>query len=75
MLVGIKGSPVLAKQRCSDVIVSTVLQQSRKPREAYKVLEILNPGVRKLEIFGRYWGCRKGWWAFASPFDWEKGVK
>eukprot|EP00924_Labyrinthula_sp_SR-Ha-C_P014042 snap_masked-scaffold_56-processed-gene-0.14-mRNA-1 protein AED:0.31 eAED:0.31 QI:0/-1/0/1/-1/1/1/0/206 len=75
MLVGIKGSPVLAKQRSSDVIVSTVLQQSRKPREAYEVLERLNPGVRKLEIFGRYWGCRKGWWTFAAPFDWEKGVK
>eukprot|EP00924_Labyrinthula_sp_SR-Ha-C_P012171 snap_masked-scaffold_26-processed-gene-4.28-mRNA-1 protein AED:1.00 eAED:1.00 QI:0/-1/0/0/-1/1/1/0/162 len=31
MLMGVKGSPVLAKQRSSDAIVSTVLQQSRKP--------------------------------------------
>eukprot|EP00924_Labyrinthula_sp_SR-Ha-C_P001815 snap_masked-scaffold_91-processed-gene-0.38-mRNA-1 protein AED:0.44 eAED:0.45 QI:0/-1/0/1/-1/1/1/0/2328 len=74
LLLAVKGRPLLCKQRSSDVIISRVLQQSRKPREVYDLLEKLAPGVRKMEIFGRFWNCRSGWWTFSGPYEWKEEV-
>eukprot|EP00924_Labyrinthula_sp_SR-Ha-C_P014966 snap_masked-scaffold_9-processed-gene-3.24-mRNA-1 protein AED:1.00 eAED:1.00 QI:0/0/0/0/1/1/3/0/124 len=51
LLIAIKWKPLLSKQRSSDVIISKVLQQSRKPQEVNELLEKLAPGVKRLEIF------------------------
>jgi mRNA m6A methyltransferase catalytic subunit len=44
-----------------DVIVSEVRETSRKPEEAYGLIERLCPGGRKVEIFGRRHNTRPGW--------------
>ncbi|KAF8901684.1 MT-A70-domain-containing protein [Gymnopilus junonius] len=45
----------------TDVIVSEVRETSRKPEEAYGLIERLCPGGRKVEIFGRKHNVRPGW--------------
>ncbi|KZT62194.1 MT-A70-domain-containing protein [Calocera cornea HHB12733] len=45
----------------TDVIVSEVRETSRKPDEAYSLIERLCPGGRKIEIFGRKHNARPGW--------------
>ena len=44
----------------TDVIVSEVRETSRKPEEAYGLIERLCPGGRKVEIFGRKHNARPG---------------
>jgi len=44
----------------TDVIVSEVRETSRKPEEAYGLIERLCPGGRKVEIFGRRHNARPG---------------
>ncbi|PVF93728.1 MT-A70-domain-containing protein [Serendipita vermifera] len=44
-----------------DVIVSEVRETSRKPEEAYGLIERICPGGRKIEIFGRKHNTRPGW--------------
>jgi len=43
------------------VIVSEVRETSRKPDEAYGLIERMCPGGRKLEIFGRKHNAQPGW--------------
>jgi len=43
-----------------DVIVSEVRETSRKPDEAYGLIERMCPGGRKVEIFGRKHNTRPG---------------
>ncbi|KZT38972.1 MT-A70-domain-containing protein [Sistotremastrum suecicum HHB10207 ss-3] len=45
----------------ADVIVSEVRETSRKPEEAYGLIERICPGGRKVEIFGRKHNTRPGW--------------
>lgn len=45
----------------TDVIVSEVRETSRKPDEAYGMIERMCPGGRKIEIFGRKHNTRPGW--------------
>ncbi|THH17629.1 hypothetical protein EW146_g3242 [Bondarzewia mesenterica] len=45
----------------TDVIVSEVRETSRKPDEAYGLIERMCPGGRKIEIFGRKHNVRPGW--------------
>ncbi|KAI0751425.1 MT-A70-domain-containing protein [Daedaleopsis nitida] len=45
----------------TDVIVSEVRETSRKPDEAYGLIERMCPGGRKIEIFGRKHNTRPGW--------------
>jgi len=45
----------------TDVIVSEVRETSRKPDEAYSLIERMCPGGRKLEIFGRKHNAQPGW--------------
>ncbi|KAF9036127.1 MT-A70-domain-containing protein [Hymenopellis radicata] len=45
----------------TDVIVSEVRETSRKPEEAYGLIERMCPGGRKVEIFGRKHNTRPGW--------------
>ncbi|KAG9219228.1 hypothetical protein CCMSSC00406_0001638 [Pleurotus cornucopiae] len=45
----------------TDVIVSEVRETSRKPDEAYGLIERMCPGGRKIEIFGRKHNARPGW--------------
>ncbi|KAI0068981.1 MT-A70-domain-containing protein [Artomyces pyxidatus] len=45
----------------TDVIVSEVRETSRKPDEAYGLIERMCPGGRKIEIFGRRHNTRPGW--------------
>jgi len=45
----------------TDVIVSEVRETSRKPDEAYGLIERMCPGGRKLEIFGRKHNAQPGW--------------
>lgn len=45
----------------TDVIVSEVRETSRKPDEAYSLIERMCPGGRKIEIFGRKHNTRPGW--------------
>ncbi|KIM29454.1 hypothetical protein M408DRAFT_113659 [Serendipita vermifera MAFF 305830] len=69
MLVGVKlapdGSlkipPWVNRGLDVDVIVSEVRETSRKPEEAYGLIERLCPGGRKVEIFGRKHNTRPGW--------------
>ena len=69
MLVAVKNRP---DGRCvypswanrgldTDVIVSEVRETSRKPDEAYEMIERMCPGGRKVEIFGRKHNTRQGW--------------
>jgi len=44
-----------------DVVVSEVRETSRKPDEAYGLIERMCPGRRKIEIFGRRHNIRPGW--------------
>lgn len=44
----------------TDVIVSEVRETSRKPDEAYGLIERMCPGGRKVEIFGRKHNARAG---------------
>ncbi|KAF5322901.1 hypothetical protein D9619_000992 [Psilocybe cf. subviscida] len=71
MLVGIKtvpdenGQPKYPswanRSLDTDVIVSEVRETSRKPDEAYGLIERICPGGRKVEIFGRKHNSRPGW--------------
>jgi len=71
MLVGLKaastpeGEPIwpswINRGVDTDVIVSEVRETSRKPDEAYTLIERLCPGGRKMEIFGRKHNARAGW--------------
>jgi mRNA m6A methyltransferase catalytic subunit len=45
----------------TDVIVSEVRETSRKPDEAYELIERMCPGGRKLEIFGRKHNTKPGY--------------
>ncbi|KAI0269200.1 MT-A70-domain-containing protein [Gloeopeniophorella convolvens] len=45
----------------TDVIVSEVRETSRKPDEAYGLIDRMCPGGRKIEIFGRRHNTRPGW--------------
>lgn len=45
----------------TDVIVSEVRETSRKPDEAYGMIERMCPGGRKIEIFGRKHNTRPGY--------------
>ena len=70
MLVGLKsasneaGEPIWPKWINrgvdTDVIVSEVRETSRKPDEAYGLIERMCPGGRKVEIFGRKHNARPG---------------
>jgi mRNA (2'-O-methyladenosine-N6-)-methyltransferase len=70
MLVGIKtipdenGQPKYPswanRSLDADVIVSEVRETSRKPDEAYGLIERICPGGRKVEIFGRKHNARPG---------------
>ena len=59
----------------TDVIVSEVRETSRKPEEAYGLIERLCPGGRKVEIFGRKHNARPGsvkehsYGRFYTPFE------
>lgn len=50
----------------TDVIVSEVRETSRKPDEAYGMIERMCPGGRKIEIFGRKHNTRPGYVEWAS---------
>lgn len=54
----------------TDTIVSEVRETSRKPDEAYGLIERMCPGGRKIEIFGRKHNVRPGYVhsAFCSTF-------
>jgi mRNA (2'-O-methyladenosine-N6-)-methyltransferase len=60
-LVGYKGNPKINRNIDCDVLVSEVRETSRKPDEIYEVIERMNPGGRKLELFARAHNRRKGW--------------
>lgn len=45
----------------TDVVVAEVRETSRKPDEAYGVIERLAPHGRRLELFGRKHNVRPGW--------------
>ncbi|KNZ53339.1 uncharacterized protein VP01_326g2 [Puccinia sorghi] len=46
----------------TDVIVAEVRETSRKPDEIYEMIERACPGGRKLELFGRSYNFRPGWY-------------
>jgi mRNA (2'-O-methyladenosine-N6-)-methyltransferase len=50
----------------TDVIVSEVRETSRKPDEAYGLIERMCPGGRKIEIFGRRHNTRPGCALFSA---------
>ena len=60
-LVGIKGNPKINTKLDCDVIVSKVRETSRKPDEIYGMIERMNPGGKKVELFGRPDNCMPGW--------------
>lgn len=43
------------------MLVSKVRETSRKPDEIYGLIERLNPGGKKIELFGRPHNCQPGW--------------
>jgi mRNA (2'-O-methyladenosine-N6-)-methyltransferase len=55
------GLRALHRASDTDVVVAEVRETSRKPDEAYGVIERLAPHGRKLELFGRKHNVRPGW--------------
>ena len=55
-----------------DVILSQGRETSRKPDEAYSMLERLSPGTRKLEIFGRQHNTRNNWVTLGNQLDGQR---
>lgn len=60
-LVGVKGNPKVNRNVDCDVIVSKVRETSRKPDEIYQLIERMNPGGRKVELFARPHNRWPGW--------------
>lgn len=70
-LVAFKGVPdvrslTLNRQIDCDVIVAEPQILTQIPDEVYGIIERLNPGGRKLEIFGRTSNLRDGWITIGS---------
>jgi N6-adenosine-specific RNA methylase IME4 len=64
LLLGTRGSPRAPEpaDRSPSVIVERRTTHSRKPDTAYRLIEKMFPGRRKLELFARPPG-RPGWWS------------
>lgn len=45
----------------NNIIFSEVRNKSQKPDEIYEVIELLMPGSKKIELFGRNNNLRAGW--------------
>ncbi|VDC02590.1 unnamed protein product [Peniophora sp. CBMAI 1063] len=56
----------------TDVIVSEVRETSRKPDEAYGLIERMCPGGRKIEIFGRKHNTRPGWLTLGNQLGYDQ---
>jgi N6-adenosine-specific RNA methylase IME4 len=59
LLFGAIGAPKIVSRSERNLIVAPIREHSRKPDEAYEVLERMFPAVRKVELFSR--GDRAGW--------------
>jgi N6-adenosine-specific RNA methylase IME4 len=64
LLLGTRGRPKapLPADRPPSLIVERRIVHSRKPDAAYRLIERMFPGRRKLELFARPPG-RPGWWS------------
>jgi N6-adenosine-specific RNA methylase IME4 len=64
LLLGTRGNPraPLPADRSPSLIIERRTTHSTKPDAAYRMIERMFPGHRKLELFGRP-PARPGWWA------------
>ena len=67
MLLGAIGKPEFGSQSERNLIVAPVREHSRKPDEAYEVLERLYPRAWRCELFARQ--RRAGWDAWGNEVD------
>jgi N6-adenosine-specific RNA methylase IME4 len=58
-LTGTRGRPKSESRSERNLIVAPVREHSRKPEEAYEMLERMFPAQRRCELFARY--ERPGW--------------
>lgn len=58
LLIGSRGA-VQPLERVDSVITAAVTEHSRKPLEAYAAIELMFPGLRRVELFARQ--PRAGW--------------
>ena len=69
-LVGYKnipGNAVEFRARVSNnLIFSEVKEKSQKPEELYKIIELMMPGSKKIELFARNHNLRHGWFALGN---------
>lgn len=59
LLIAVKGSASPPLERVDSVISAAVSAHSRKPVEAYKAIDSMFPGLRRVELFAR--SPRDGW--------------
>src|SRR3974390_3014908 len=58
-LIGTRGRPKIESHRERNLIVTPVREHSRKPDQAYEMLERMFPSQRRCELFAR--STRPGW--------------
>jgi len=65
-LIGTRGQPRSESRSERNLIVAPVREHSRKPDQAYEMLERMFPGQRRCELFARY--SRPDWakWGFEA---------
>lgn len=71
LLFGVKGKFMRPAKALPSVIVAPRTKHSRKPEEAFKLIEATSPGPR-LEMFSRR--LREGWHAWGNDAALEAGV-
>ena len=59
MMLGVRGSMPPESKNERSVFDGEILEHSRKPYEAYELIERMYPGARRLELFARH--ERHGW--------------
>lgn len=74
-VIGAKGEPKVAVRDVRSVIMAQVREHSRKPDQAYDMMERMLPNARRADLFARQ--SRPGWesWGYeAGKFDGDGDV-
>ena len=67
LLIARRGDVPAPNPPPASVIAAARREHSRKPDEAYEIIEQMFPGLPKLELFAR--GGREGWAAWGNEVD------
>ncbi len=67
LLIGVRGATKPFRSSERNILHSKPLGHSRKPNEAYDLIEAVTPGLRRLELFARR--KREGWDSIGMEID------